>query len=489
MSAFADKRVALVIANSAYQNVPALTNPVNDGVAIANMFQAAGFDSVHLRQNLNGANLRKALRDFSLVARDADIAVVFYAGHGIEVSGTNYIIPIDAKLEQDIDVEDETVSLDRVLATIEPARRLRLIILDACRENPFVRTMKRTVASRSISRGLARVEPMAADTLVAFAAKADSLAMDGTGANSPYTAALLKHLATPGLDVRLSLGRVRDDVLESTGGKQEPFVYGSLGGSDLALVPAATAATAEPASPQVPARSNADERRDYELANQVGTVEAWDWFLKEYTGGFYADLARAQRQKVVAARLAMQGATAPTSNFPAPAPTPAPTPRQPVAANPPPTGPGTTTDSLASLAPAPPARPAISSGPATALPDPIAMARSLQIELKRVGCDPGSADGRWDAGSSHALETFNKHSGTAFDVRVASLDALDAVRAKSSRVCPLECDHNQRVEGDRCVPVAKDTKEPQRAALHQAPHPKHVGGGRCFAFSGHQYCE
>ena len=178
VSAFAEKRVALVIANSAYQNVPALTNPVNDGVAIANMFQAAGFDSVHLRQNLNGANLRKALRDFSLVARDADIAVVFYAGHGIEVSGTNYIIPIDAKLEQDIDVEDETVSLDRVLATIEPARRLRLNILDACRENPFVRTMKRTVASRSISRGLARVEPMAADTLVAFAAKAE-LAGDG----------------------------------------------------------------------------------------------------------------------------------------------------------------------------------------------------------------------------------------------------------------------------------------------------------------------
>src|SRR6266480_729368 len=178
--AFAEKRVALVLGNSAYQNVAPLPNPVNDGATIAATLKNAGFDVVDSRHDLPAAETRRALRDFADRARDADIAVVYYAGHGMEVDGTNYLIPVDAKLERDTDVYDEAFSLDRVLLAIEPAKQLRLVILDACRDNPFAKTMKRTVASRAIGQGLAKVEPTSPNMLIAYSAKAGSTAMRRT---------------------------------------------------------------------------------------------------------------------------------------------------------------------------------------------------------------------------------------------------------------------------------------------------------------------
>jgi uncharacterized caspase-like protein len=234
--AWADKRVALVIGNSSYRNVPRLPNPINDASAVALLLKNAGFEVVEMRRDLGTGEMRRAVRDFSDAVRSADIAVMFYAGHGIEFGGSNYLIPIDATLESDIDVADETVSLDRILTVLEPAKRLRLVILDACRDNPFIGNMKRTMARRSIGRGLAEVEPTSSDTLIAFAAKAGSTADDGEGEHSPFSAALLRHIVLPGLDVRLAFGRVRDEVLKATRGKQEPFVYGSLGGGTVALV-------------------------------------------------------------------------------------------------------------------------------------------------------------------------------------------------------------------------------------------------------------
>src|SRR3982074_3374830 len=242
----ADQRVALVIGNSSYRNVAKLSNPVNDSTAVAAMFKSAGFDKVESKLNLTVGELRKALRDFGSASRDADAAVVYYAGHGIELDGTNYLIPIDATLETDADVLDETLSLDRVLFAVEPARQLRLVILDACRDNPFAKTMKRTIASRAIGRGLAKVEPSSPNTMIAFAAKAGSTASDGRSKNSPFAAALVEHLPKPGLDLRKAFGFVRDDVLKATGNTQEPFVYGSLGGNDVTLVPAAPAVVAPP---------------------------------------------------------------------------------------------------------------------------------------------------------------------------------------------------------------------------------------------------
>src|SRR3954453_9209029 len=266
--ALADKRVALVIGNSAYRNVAKLSNPANDAAAVAGMFKSAGFDSVDSRLNLNANEMRKSLREFGNRARDADVAVIYYAGHGIELDGTNYLIPVDAALETDADVLDETLPLDRVLFAVEPAKQLRLVILDACRDNPFARTMKRTIASRAIGRGLAKIEPTSLNTMIAFAAKAGSTASDGDSKNSPFATALVAHLPKPGLDLRRAFGFVRDEVLKNTGNKQEPYVYGSLGGDDVPLVPAQPAVS-------VPADPNAEVRRVYELSLQVGTREVW----------------------------------------------------------------------------------------------------------------------------------------------------------------------------------------------------------------------
>ena len=299
--ALAEKRVALIIGNSAYKNVVKLPNPVKDSTAIAELFKKANFEIVEARQDLGVNDMKRELRDFSDMARDADVAVVFYAGHGIEVDGNNYVVPVDAVLNRDIDVEDEAVSLDRILRVIEPAERLRLIILDSCRDNPFSKTMKRTLGTRSVGRGLAKVEPASSDTLIAFAAKAGSTAADGDGANSPFTTALLANMLTPGLDLRIAFGRVRDEVMKKTGNKQEPFVYGSLGGTTVSLVPDSQSSPAA-ASPEQrqPGQlgAKAAGRRDYELAERVGTKEAWTSFLAAHKTGLFAELAKSQLAKL-----------------------------------------------------------------------------------------------------------------------------------------------------------------------------------------------
>ena len=291
----ADKRVALVFGNSKYQHVPNLPNPASDANSVKLLFESAGFDVVQKQDDAGVNDMRRAVRDFTDLTRDADIAVIYYAGHGIEVNGINYLVPVDASLRRDIDVEDETVSLDRLLQVLEPAKRLRLVILDACRDNPFAKSMARTMASRSIGRGLARVEPSSSDTLIAFSAKAGLTAADGDGAHSPFTMALLKHLVTPGLDVRLAFGRVRDEVLANTGNKQEPFVYGSLGGKTVTL---ASLSKEDKSDAPVSGDPDAATARDYEATAKIDTKEAWNSFLAKYPKGLYSDLARARIGKL-----------------------------------------------------------------------------------------------------------------------------------------------------------------------------------------------
>ncbi|MBR0843724.1 caspase family protein [Bradyrhizobium liaoningense] len=472
--AFAGKRVALVIANSAYQHAPSLTNPVNDGVVMAKTLKEAGFDLVDSRHDLSALDVRRVLRDFADASRDADIAVVYYAGHGIEVEGLNYLIPVDARLERDTDVYDEAVSLERVLVSVEPAKQLRLVILDACRDNPFSKAMKRTVASRGVGRGLAQVEPTSPNTLIAYSAKAGFTAQDGDGANSPFTVALSKHLTTPGLDVRRAFGFVRDDVLKSTGNKQEPFVYGSLGGEDVPLVPVKAVAAA-PVAP-VP-NPQADIRRDYELALQLGNRAAWEAFLAQHPAGFYASLAKLQLEKIGAEqahaaaiekakqaeaerdRLAALGAQkdaqakaaadAKSAEQAQLAAKKAKEQAQQQAA-----AAEQQRVNLAATAPASTASPAgtnvASLTPATA---PADLNRSVQTELGRVGCFSGAADGNWTTTSQRSLSQFNRYAGTKLDVKVASTDALDAVKSKPSRVCPLVCEHGFKVDGDKCTKI------------------------------------
>jgi TPR repeat protein len=241
-AASAERRVALLIGNSSYEAVSQLTNPARDVAAIKAALEGAGFEKVDIALDLGHDKLIRALRDFEDDAQHADIALVYYSGHGMEMNGENYLLPVDAHLARDRDVEDEAVSLDRVLRSLDGVKRLRLVILDACRNNPFATKMVRSKGTRAVDRGLARVEPANTDTLIAFAAKAGTVASDGDDANSPFTASLVKRLVEPGTDIRLALGNVRDDVLAATNHQQEPITYGSLGGGKIMLAMDTTSA-------------------------------------------------------------------------------------------------------------------------------------------------------------------------------------------------------------------------------------------------------
>jgi uncharacterized caspase-like protein len=535
--AVAGKRVALVIGNSNYQNVAPLTNPANDAAAITEMFRKASFDPVDSRRDLKSAEMRRALRDFGDKARGADIAVIYFAGHGLEVDGINYAVPVDATLERDVDVDDEGVALNRFLQAAEPASQLRLVILDACRDNPFAKKMKRTLASRSISRGLAGVEANRPNTFIAFAAKEGSTAADGDGENSPFSTALLKHLTKPGLDIRKAFGYVRDDVMSATGNKQEPYTTNSLGGNDVTLVPAPAA------PPPAPVNANADIRRDYELAERVGTREVWASFLAANPAGFYAELAKAQLNKLAAegariaatenahnaveeqARLAAEGARASEQARAAEQSKAAEQARlaaeknkeiedaklaaaeqaksealaklaeeQRLADE------RTKSTAVAALAPVREANP--DAGKSVSPAPPPDIPRLQQTELRRVGCKTGEIDGEWNASSRRALSSFNDHAGTSLDTKVASIDALDVVKARTGRVCPLDCERGYRASADSCVKITCDSDEvlgpngscrprPERAPRVSRAERRPAGSahGRCFAFNGKQVCE
>jgi uncharacterized caspase-like protein len=193
--------------------------------------RSVGFTNVQLVIDAGRSNLIAALNEFQRQADGADWAAIFYAGHGMEVDGINYLIPVDAKLRDDRDVQDEAISVNRVLDATANARKLKLVMLDACRDNPFLSKMKRSIAMRSINRGLAAIEPVGA-TLVVFAAKDGETAEDGDGDHSPFTGSLIRRLQQPGIEINRLFRLVTGDVLKATNNRQRPFVYGSLPGED-----------------------------------------------------------------------------------------------------------------------------------------------------------------------------------------------------------------------------------------------------------------
>jgi len=228
----AGRRVALIIGNARYKNASVLENPGRDAQLLATTLRNVGFQSVVVKNDLSRDGLARTLREFATLADGAEWAVVYYSGHGMEFGGVNYLIPVDAILESDRDIDLEAVNVGQVISNIEGASRLRLVILDACRNNPFASQMRRTMRARSLGRGLAQIEPDAG-TLVVYAAKHGEVALDGAGTNSPFAAALAKRIQqTPPQEVRRLFDLVRDDVLESTGRKQQPYSYGSLSGRE-----------------------------------------------------------------------------------------------------------------------------------------------------------------------------------------------------------------------------------------------------------------
>lgn len=291
-----EKRVALVIGNSDYAHVSSLPNPANDAADMSDALKRLGF-AVTLGNDLDYNEMRLMVRDFGDAAADADVVLVYFAGHGIEIDNTNYLIPVNAQLKSDRDVEFETLRLDALMGAIEGSKGVKIVLVDACRNNPFVADMTRTVASRSIGRGLSRIDPGA--VLVGYSARGGTVSLDGEGRNSPYAKALLDHIEEPGLEIGKLFRKVRDQVLDTTRGDQEPFTYGSLPGTDIFLVPPVELASAQvPAGPVgpdgKPALSKEEER--FLAAKRLGTPRAWALFFRQHPNGRFTREALEQEE-------------------------------------------------------------------------------------------------------------------------------------------------------------------------------------------------
>ena len=310
--ASAADRIALVIGNSVYQHVSALPNPGNDAADLGASLRRLGFD-VTAVPDAGLAELTRALRQFARRSSGVEVALVFYAGHGMEMDGVNYLVPVDARLERDTDVKFDTVPLDRVLEATRGAA-LRVVILDACRNNPLAASMQRTDATRSISRGdfaPLNERQLGGEMLVAYAAAEGTVAADGAGRNSPYTAALLAHLEQP-LEIGTMFRRVRAQVLTSTAQKQRPHEYQSLL-SEHYLAGAPTV-MAEPTPPPAVTQGGPDtptqpiQQREawqevvfWESVRESEVAADFEEFLGLWPQGIYAPLAESRLRRLRAA--------------------------------------------------------------------------------------------------------------------------------------------------------------------------------------------
>jgi uncharacterized caspase-like protein len=227
-AALAEKRVALVIGNSAYVHAPPLVNPVNDAEDMAATLKALGFQ-VTTGTDLDKPALDRTVSEFASALKGANLALFFYAGHGLQVAGQNYLIPVDAKLESSSALDFEAVRLDLIQRTMERETNTNVLFLDACRDSPLARNLARSMGTRStdIGRGLA-VQESGTGTLISFSTQPGNVALDGTGRNSPFAAALTKHLQTPGEDLSAILIKVRNDVMEATANRQVPWEHSAL---------------------------------------------------------------------------------------------------------------------------------------------------------------------------------------------------------------------------------------------------------------------
>jgi peptidoglycan hydrolase-like protein with peptidoglycan-binding domain len=299
------RRVALVIGNSSYQYAPHLPNPTNDAEAMAATLQKLGFE-VTKGIDLDRTETEMIIREFSKTLPGADVALLFYAGHGIQVGDHNYLVPVDAQLADETDLHFEATDLNLVLDVMAREPRVNLVFLDACRDNPFAQTLARSMGatrSTSIGRGLAIVDA-SAGSFIAYATDPHQVALDGNGTHSPFTAALLAHMESPGLSISDMMIEVRNDVLVATQQKQRPWDSSSLT-SPFYFRPADAVATAETASPASSGNGGAVQAVDKEVVfwqsiQNSNSPAQFQAYLDEYPNGTFAPLARARIEEMKA---------------------------------------------------------------------------------------------------------------------------------------------------------------------------------------------
>ncbi len=305
------KRVALVIGNSKYVHAVELPNPANDAGLIASTLRNAGFEVIE-GVDQDNAGMHSLISKFTEQSYDADLAVIFYAGHGMQVDGKNFLIPVDAELTSPAYLKTRTVQIDDFMAALPPDPAVGVIILDACRDNPLARTLAAALPkTRSLGSGLAPIEARSEGVgtggiLIAYATDPGAIAFDGNGINSPYSTALARHLTEPGIEIQSALTRVRGEVTETTQGRQRPWHNASLGREVFIGKPVVTAApAAKPATDAAGAAAATApalvvgeppswevEQRLWDEASKRNTAPFYEAYLEQFPNGRFATVAR-----------------------------------------------------------------------------------------------------------------------------------------------------------------------------------------------------
>jgi uncharacterized caspase-like protein len=413
--ALAEKRIALVIGNSAYQNVAPLDNPANDATLMAQTLKDLGFSLTggSAQLNLTKPALDDAVQEFGRQVQGADVALFYYAGHGVQVRGSNFLVPVNANPTREADVDFQMVDVNVVLNQMQASgTRLNMIILDACRNNPFGGR-----GLRSSAGGLAQIR--APDgTLISYATQPGNVAQDGSDGHSPYTRALAATMKRPGLDVFQTFNEVGLSVKRTTGGAQQPWVSSSpIDGSFYFTGPPSAMSAATPRAPPVDAAAQA-----WAVTRDTTSQAVLEDFMRQFGNTVYASMARARLEELKKAQVATL----------------------------------------------PPQQKEI---------EQQELGRSLQLELKRVGCYEGAVNGEFGNATREALRNFVKYSALTLRNDNLSLDAIKAVRSFDKRVCPLSCQAGERAEGDACIRVTASPARPPS------------GAKKCFSFQGREFCE
>lgn len=478
-SAQADRRVALVIGNSAYVNAAALRNPRNDANDIAEALKKLGFE-VEVGLDLDQRGFAQTIEKFGRELDGADVGLFFYAGHALQISDKNYLVSTTARLENEFLITSETMELEPIVRLMESKAATNLVFLDACRNNPLADNLRRSLAatkrSANLGRGLARIEASGRDTLIAFAAAPGQEATDGADRNSPFTAALLRRLPQPGIEVSVMLKEVAADVRRDTRNNQRPQQL-----SDMArtfyFVPADAAAAksvvaARQDTPETPASPSGPDRsldvaywNSVQISNDCDSVRT---YLQRFPNGAFVDLARLAERRLCTPARRVTVEPGPVALSPAPEPA-----RPPVVAAAPPV------EQPAPPAAAPAAPPDVVVLPnIAALPevakladepaDPARLARNIQLELTRLGCFSATPDGTWGKAAKDAVVKFNRHSRAKLNADQPSDALMAALRQQDERVCPLICGRGYQADGDTCVAIERAAPAKERAHERRA---------------------
>jgi hypothetical protein len=466
--AHADRRIAFVVGNASYEHTGVLANPRNDAQDVADKLKSLGFE-VMLSLDLDQGSFAHAIDDFARRLDGADVGLFYYAGHALQMNEKNYLVSTSAKLESAFLVPAETIELEPIVRLMESKAPINLVFLDACRNNPLADNLKRSLAamhrSVALGRGLGRIEPTGRDTLIAFAAAPGQEASDGIGRNSPFTAALLNHIAQPGLEVSVMLKEVAAEVREKTENAQRPQQLSDMSRTFYFAKAEPQSAAGPTVQPPAQAQTEGSVEltfwRSVSAANDCESVRA---YLGRFPNGSFAELARISEKRLCAASTMKVAANEPAN--------------QPAAA---------TSSSLAS-AQTVPAAPAET--PATAPQSPTMLSRlapvnetkadsalttdvvrSLQSQLLRVGCgsDEQEANGAWSPAWQDAVRRFNSSAHATLDPDHPSADAVVAVQGQHGQVCPLSCGPGREPRGGSCVAVKPS---PEAAPRKNAARPQ-----------------